>query len=417
MFTKRSRPFDLPYVYFFTVNGQKFRRYLSKLFINVQGERPYPCNLCDKGFRSKQELQRHRRRVHMGSEALYVDKYIKPVLCLKAVAALLRSENETSLSESNSHVLKSNENYDTKMTDWDKKQIRENLDFTESKDSQNINSKSVDENVVESGKCNQSSELPEDVKKIVEAPTSAKVEATSEVIVKSEDFFDDNEENGNDSSPLDCKTQSLFKNELSEAKSEEVIVKCEVFEDQEEDVKDETDFDTNDEPSVQMDEEYETVKKECNVEFKPNEELEVKCEALEEGEELPHEMNGSTKIKSENGENSQAKDSSKPYKCDVCNRYFKEKKNLNRHKKKSKTCGKKYFFCKKCDEKFSQKVHLKEHMITHKKQKLKKETKIERTYCCDACGKSFGTKEHLKRHRITHTGSGLYFTFSMPNFG
>ena len=47
----------------------------------------------------------------MGSEALYVDKYIKPVLCLKAVEALLKSENETSLSESNS-VLKANENYD-----------------------------------------------------------------------------------------------------------------------------------------------------------------------------------------------------------------------------------------------------------------------------------------------------------------
>ena len=59
----------------------------------------------------------------------------------------------------------------------------------------------------------------------------------------------------------------------------------------------------------------------------------------------------------------------------------------------------KYFQCEVCEKKFSQKAHLKTHMLTHTKAK---------SHECDICKKKFSRKCSLVEHFRIHLGEKPY---------
>ncbi|XP_037548942.1 zinc finger and SCAN domain-containing protein 12-like [Nematolebias whitei] len=83
----------------------------------------------------------------------------------------------------------------------------------------------------------------------------------------------------------------------------------------------------------------------------------------------------------------------KPFSCYLCDKRFFEKSNLNKHMRIH--TGQKPFSCDLCKQKFSQKGHLSTHMRIHTEEK---------PFSCDLCEQGFARKDHLKTHMIKHTG-------------
>ncbi|KAG8247946.1 Zinc finger and BTB domain-containing protein 41 [Homalodisca vitripennis] len=81
------------------------------------------------------------------------------------------------------------------------------------------------------------------------------------------------------------------------------------------------------------------------------------------------------------------------YCCEVCNRPFKYVHDLKRHR--SIHFDEKPFDCEICGKKFKHKSNLKTHQATHYSTK---------PYSCTLCDKRFHQKGNLKTHLIVHTG-------------
>ena len=124
--------------------------------------------------------------------------------------------------------------------------------------------------------------------------------------------------------------------------------------------------------------------------------------------------------------------STHPYKCDLCGRTYKQKKNLTRHL--TVDCGVEPAFpCPRCDCRCKRKSSLKRHLIEmHKVKpcqlaafglgisyfathlmvffilicKIRTGSVIrpENQFKCDRCGTSYKHKHHLKRHLVKKCG-------------
>ncbi|KAM7342433.1 uncharacterized protein ACRADG_009874 isoform 2-T4 [Cochliomyia hominivorax] len=78
--------------------------------------------------------------------------------------------------------------------------------------------------------------------------------------------------------------------------------------------------------------------------------------------------------------------------CDVCQKGFKTKRELTKHKGYH---GEKKFKCDQCSCAYYSKSNLTIHLKKHLN---------ELNYICDVCGKAFMQKKHLNEHMETHTG-------------
>ena len=78
------------------------------------------------------------------------------------------------------------------------------------------------------------------------------------------------------------------------------------------------------------------------------------------------------------------------YKCNLCNKHFSEKNNMERHLVTH--LGLKNYKCEICSKTFSQKSNLETHKLTvHMRQKR---------HPCDVCGQQFTQKFNLQRHKL-----------------
>ena len=75
--------------------------------------------------------------------------------------------------------------------------------------------------------------------------------------------------------------------------------------------------------------------------------------------------------------------------CDICQRAFKEKHHLTRHRKIH--TGEKEFVCKICQKAFVRS----DHMIAHQRAHIG-------AYVWDICCDTFRRKDQLHRHQLTH---------------
>ena len=111
---------------------------------------------------------------------------------------------------------------------------------------------------------------------------------------------------------------------------------------------------------------------------------------------------------------------SKSFKCDVCFKVFNQKSNLAQHYKTH--TGEKPFACQVCDRKFAVKSALVQHQVTHSDVrsfkcsicpesrffKTKKQLRIhekfhyEPKYSCSKCNCKSYTSGNLTRHEKTH---------------
>ncbi|XP_051246710.1 zinc finger protein 431-like isoform X8 [Dicentrarchus labrax] len=91
------------------------------------------------------------------------------------------------------------------------------------------------------------------------------------------------------------------------------------------------------------------------------------------------------------------KDPDRRFRCPVCCKTFKHKRNLNIHMRTH--TGVKPFSCSLCSKSFTQKAGLDYHLKTHRGEK---------PFSCSFCGKSFGQKAHLQSHLTCHTGAKPY---------
>ncbi|KAJ8706854.1 hypothetical protein PYW07_012932 [Mythimna separata] len=83
----------------------------------------------------------------------------------------------------------------------------------------------------------------------------------------------------------------------------------------------------------------------------------------------------------------------KPYKCEECQLFFSQKGHLINHNRTH--TGEKPFKCEECQLCFSQKGNLRKHIRTHTGEK---------PYKCEECQLCFSQKSHLTNHIRTHTG-------------
>jgi len=81
----------------------------------------------------------------------------------------------------------------------------------------------------------------------------------------------------------------------------------------------------------------------------------------------------------------------KPFQCNLCEKRFNNKANLNKHKLIHG--NKRPFVCNICGQAYRQSYDLKRHMSTHSDDK---------SFSCAQCGKCFARKSYLQRHVLTH---------------
>uniref|UniRef100_A0A336KKG1 CSON012698 protein n=1 Tax=Culicoides sonorensis TaxID=179676 RepID=A0A336KKG1_CULSO len=113
------------------------------------------------------------------------------------------------------------------------------------------------------------------------------------------------------------------------------------------------------------------------------------------------------------------------YKCENCDKSYRQLASLKTHMLSHNQTTAKPFICNICDKDFTQKSGLKKHLLTHSDLKMFKCTEEncgkefryssnyyvhlkshrgEKNFECDVCSKKFSSKEQTKRHKLIHTG-------------
>lgn len=116
----------------------------------------------------------------------------------------------------------------------------------------------------------------------------------------------------------------------------------------------------------------------------------------------------------------------RPYKCDQCNKCYKDKHGLGWHKKVQHDPSRLKYTCELCGKTYPFDSLLTQHInLTHATEKqsvcdicgknvsktylpMHRRTHGEKQYSCDICEKTFLEKAYLKRHKMVHTGEKPY---------
>lgn len=88
----------------------------------------------------------------------------------------------------------------------------------------------------------------------------------------------------------------------------------------------------------------------------------------------------------------------RPFECDICNRSYRTKSNLQAHMK-IHIASNRVFGCNLCLKKFFYATDLRKHLRTHSQQ---------RSVICDICGDGFKSVDTLRTHLRRHTGERPY---------
>uniref|UniRef100_F6Y2V1 Zinc finger protein 677 n=1 Tax=Equus caballus TaxID=9796 RepID=F6Y2V1_HORSE len=91
------------------------------------------------------------------------------------------------------------------------------------------------------------------------------------------------------------------------------------------------------------------------------------------------------------------KNSEKPYKCNACEKAFRESSNLASHQRI--LSGQRPYKCNECGKAFTQFANLSRHLRLHTREK---------PYKCDICGKGCSQNANLASHQKIHTGERPY---------